>query len=134
MSTIILCIFLDIACYKWRNIANSFLYIEVIYQLVLDFQPLSTMNNIQLDFILTVHNIGYLLYYCDSAGHIVILTLGLIVKVFMIIPFVYEQEFTAEGILLSLIINVAQFLLTTIFSMIFLYISQLHANMKIIID
>ena len=72
---------------------------------------------------MTLHNVGYFLYYCDSPGHIVALTIGLIIKVFIIIPFVYQEEWSSSDILLKLLINVGQFSMTTIFSMIFLYIS-----------
>ena len=72
---------------------------------------------------MTVHNVGYFVYYCDSAGHIIAMTVGLIIKVFIIFPIVYQEEFTANSIIIKLLINVGQFSMTTIFSMIFLYIS-----------
>ena len=74
------------------------------------------------------------MYYCDSAGHIIALTLGLLIKVYIMIPVVYMEEISGNDFIHKLLINVGQFTVTTILSMIFLYISQLHANMKIVID
>ena len=103
MVLIVISVIVNVACFKWRKLANSIAYIEFFYHLLVltlpyrDMDPLNIFGNYLL---------GFFMYYCDSSVHIILLNLSQAITLFILMPLIYAEDLTAEKVFIKLLLCV----------------------------
>ena len=89
-SLIIIGLILDLACFKWRKLANAFLYIELLLQLTISFIPSENQGEMSPMYIFVYHYFGFFCYYCDSVGHIIATSVSQALTFFGLMSLIYK--------------------------------------------
>ena len=88
---IIISLILCTACYRWRYLANSFLYLEICIRICATLVP--NASNEQHTHVYTgiLSVIMFICFYCDKLGQLVVLTLHLTFALFFGHHVVYQK-------------------------------------------
>ena len=124
ISAILCCL-----CYKWRNISQSFLYIECIIRMIAVLIPnLANYrdNNIAYLYIALLIMIAF---YNDSIGHIIAATVMYAFQIFFAVHVVYLEPLTIVTVCLNILLILTYFLITIAFFSLVKYIRLLHCQL-----
>ena len=91
MVLIVFSVVVNLACFKWRKLANSIMYIEFFYQLLIMALPHRELDQI---YIFIMYYLGFFVYYCDSSSHIILLSLSQGIVMFIFMPIIYNEDLT----------------------------------------
>ena len=103
---IVASVIVNLACFKWRKLANSILYLEFTYQFIITALPSNNQGNVDHMYIFIMHYLGFLIYYCDSLAQIITLVLGQVLTMFLIMPIIYNGELTGQQIFIKIFLSV----------------------------
>ena len=80
---IVIGIMLDLLCFKWRKLANAFIYLECITRIVALMFP--NHANYNYDFIGYMQMLGmtWLFYYCDEPAQLITITVTFGIHLFL---------------------------------------------------
>ena len=123
MVMIVLSALLDIATYKWRYLAHSFLYLEVIFGLVSAMIPQTYYNSIDSFQINIVYHLAFITLYTDHAGQIIFMTVISCILRFLITSGIYQVALTFETMFNDSIYILFLFLVNSLMAILILYIT-----------
>ena len=122
-TSIILCLILDIATYRWRNLANVILYFECTMALAEGMIPVLSWNSVtslQVNILL----LGlFLCFYTDYVGQVIYTSLIHSILKLVIQPVFYRDPLTIEIVFIECFYIIALFIINLLISVLFLYIS-----------
>ena len=111
-SLVILSLLLCILCYKWRVIANSFLYFECAINIIAVFIP-NTYNARHSNIDMTMLSVIYVLsLYTDRADQLIMAPIHLGLTLFVKLNLVYLNPLTVGSILMNSGLVLAFFICT----------------------
>ena len=103
MVLIVLSVVVNLACFKWRKLANSIMYIEFFYQLLINALPNRELDQL---YVFIMYYFGFFIYYCDSSSHIILLILSQAITMFVFMPVIYNEDLTGQKIFTKLLLCV----------------------------
>ena len=121
-SLILLSLILCLITYKWRWIANAFLYLECVIRLCALPIPNSYNEKHSNIDITMLSIIIYLSFYCDKPGHLIFATLHLAIEIFLSVHVAYLEPLTPGYVIMNVGLVVAFFACTTFVGMIMVYV------------
>ena len=89
----ILSIILCVLCYRWRFLANSFVYIEFLIRVTAVMIPNRTSYQHTPIQYLWITSVAYICFFCDEIGHIIVLTVLLAFQSFFAVHVIYLKPF-----------------------------------------
>ena len=126
---IVLGLVLDIACFKYRHLANLILYYESIQYILVFLIPSKTYLELSQYVIAIFHFILFLVTYTDQGIQIVFLTVDLAFINFFILGEAYQRGLKFGAVINHTIIVILFFILCSSMAMVVAYISELHSKM-----
>ena len=122
---IILGLFLDLFCYKYRRLAEFILYIEGVHGLLFTLIPSSYWLELPLVFIGIYYFVMFICFYCGRGASIIYLTLSLAFQILVIQTYGYEK-FDYLHIVGGSIMIAIYFVVCSFVAMVFVYTTNLE--------
>lgn len=91
-SYLIFALCFDIACYKYRHLAQFLLYFESVIALLYTLVPSVLYLTMTTFFMTTLYFLLFLGFYCDSGYQLVFHTLSLAIQIFGVRLYAYEAD------------------------------------------
>ena len=90
---LVLICFLDIAAFKWRNLADYIIYAELLNSCVVSSIP-SIQTNISMFYIAALHFLVFVMYYTDSGAQLIAIAVRQLLLAFLYECYLYMQTVT----------------------------------------
>ena len=122
-TSIILCLILDIATYRWRKLANIILYFECTIALAEGMIPVLSWNSVT-SLQVNILMLGlFLCFYTDHVGQVIYTSLIHGILKLVIQPVFYRDPLAIEIVFIECFYIIALFMVNLFISVLLLYIT-----------
>lgn len=122
----VLCIF----SFKWRMLANSFMYLECLIRIDMGLVPNTASQSLSVLQITMISMITTLCFFNDSRGHLAAVTILQVYQLFFVYHVVYLQPMTTMALVQEVFATVIFIAGALACALAFVYVIELHARLE----